>query len=71
MKQIMHSCVMAIAVLGLCGLLTGCDREVSHTEKTKVKSDGTVENKETTVKQAPDGTVTKEESERKSTPATP
>lgn len=64
MKNLMNSCVLIIALTGLTCCLSGCDREVSHTEKTTVKEDGTVKHKETTVKQAPDGTVTKEESEK-------
>ena len=42
-------------------LTAGCDRTVSKTESEKVKSDGTVEKKERTVKEEPDGTIRKEE----------
>ena len=50
-----------MAALGLSFLTVGCERTVSKTEDTKVKSDGTVESKEKTVKENPDGTVTKTE----------
>ena len=68
MKKLMNTGVLIAAALGLSCMLTGCDREVAHTEKTTVKSDGTVKTKETTVKQAPDGTVTKEEKEKQINP---
>jgi hypothetical protein len=71
MKTLTRTCMTSAVALGLACLLTGCDREVSHTEKTTVKSDGTVQKKETTVKQAPDGTVTKEESEKTARPPNP
>ena len=51
----------AMSALGLSFLTVGCERTVSKTEDTKVKSDGTVESKEKTVKENPDGTVTKTE----------
>jgi hypothetical protein len=54
----------AISALGF-SLLTGCERTISRTESTKVKSDGTVESKEKTVTEGADGTVTK--TERKTT----
>ena len=51
----------AAFALAIPFLLVGCDREVSHTASTKVKSDGSSKTQETVVKQAPDGTVTKQE----------
>ena len=51
----------ASALLGLSFVTVGCDRTVSRTEETKVKSDGTVESKEKKVTENPDGTVTKTE----------
>ena len=51
----------AMTVLGLSFLVAGCERTVSKTETTKVKSDGTVESKEKKVTENPDGTVTKTE----------
>jgi hypothetical protein len=59
---------VATAALTLPLLLVGCDREVSHTESSSVSSDGTVESKEKTVTQSPDGTVTKTEESKKTTP---
>ena len=50
-----------ISALGLSFLTVGCERTISRTEETKVKSDGTVESKEKTIKENPDGTVTKTE----------
>jgi protein involved in sex pheromone biosynthesis len=61
----------AIAVLGTSFLLAGCEREVSKTEDTKVKSDGTVKSKEKTVTENPDGTVTKKETEKSTAPPKP
>jgi hypothetical protein len=60
-------CVAASA-LALPFLLVGCDREVSHTESSTVKSDGTVKTDEKTVTQSKDGTVTKTEESKKTTP---
>ncbi len=56
----------AAMVLALWCSLAGCAHEISHTERTKVNSDGTVKSKETTVTESPNGTVTKTE-ESKST----
>lgn len=58
----------AIAGLAFASLFSGCAREVSHTERTKVQSDGTVKTKETSVKQAPDGTVSKTEESKTTRP---
>lgn len=58
--------VASAAVLSLATV--GCDRTVSQTEKTKVNSDGSVKSKETTVTEHPDGTVTKTEEQKKTTP---
>jgi len=60
-----------MAVLGTSFLLAGCGREVSKTEDTKVKSDGTVKSKEKTVTENPDGTVTKKETEKSTAPEKP
>jgi len=51
----------SMSVLALSFLTVGCERTVSQTEETKVKSDGTVESKEKKVTENPDGTVTKTE----------
>jgi hypothetical protein len=60
-------CVAASA-LTLPFLLIGCDREVSHQETSTVKSDGTVKSNEKTVTQSKDGTVTKTDESKKTTP---
>ena len=61
----------ATSALALTFLTTGCERTVSKTESEKVRSDGTVESKEKTVTQSPDGTVTKTEEQKKSSPPPP
>jgi hypothetical protein len=67
-KNRMAVICVAASALALSFLLVGCDREVSHTESSTVNSDGTVKSKEKTVTQSPDGTVTKTEESKKSTP---
>jgi len=59
---------MAMSALALSLLLVGCDRQVSSDTKSSVSSDGTVKTKEKTVTQSPDGTVTKTEEDKKTTP---
>jgi hypothetical protein len=59
---------MAMATLALSCLLVGCDREVSKTESTTVSSDGTTKSQEKKVTESPDGTVTKTEETKKTTP---
>ena len=54
----------AMSALALSFLTVGCERTVSHTEETKVNSDGTVKSKEKTVSESPDGTVTKTETKK-------
>jgi hypothetical protein len=61
----------AVAVLGISFLFAGCGREVSRTEDTKVKDDGTVKSKEKTVTENPDGTVTKKETKKTTEPQKP
>ncbi len=58
----------AIAGLAFSFGLGGCARELSHTEHTKVHSNGTVTTKETSVKQLPDGTITKTEESKTTRP---
>ena len=60
-------CVAASA-LALSFLFVGCDHQVSKTTSSSRSSDGTVKSKEKTVTQAPDGTVTKTEESKKTTP---
>lgn len=61
----------AIPALGISLLTVGCDRTVSQSEETKVSSDGSVKSKEKTVTEKPDGTVTKTETKKTSTPDKP
>ena len=67
MKNPMVVICVATSALALSFLLVGCDREVSNTKSSSVSSDGTVESKEKTVTQAPDGTLTKTEESKKTT----
>ncbi|MCX5659465.1 MAG: hypothetical protein NTW19_07045 [Planctomycetota bacterium] len=59
---------LSIASLTLLGSLGGCEREISRTSETRVNNSGAVKQKETVVRQAPDGTVTKEKTERSTNP---
>ena len=64
----------ATLALIICGALSfpvvgGCDRELSHSETTAEKSNGTVTHKETTVKEKPDGTIVKETDKSVNKPA--
>lgn len=67
MKNRMSLFCVAASLVALPFLLAGCDREVSHTSSTSVKSDGSSKSKEEVVRQAPDGTVTKDEVSKKVT----
>ncbi|HEX5221578.1 MAG TPA: hypothetical protein VFZ59_18585 [Verrucomicrobiae bacterium] len=71
MKTRKNALLALMSVLALTFVSSGCERTVSRTESEKVRSDGTVESKEKTVTQSSDGTVTKTEEEKKSTPAPP
>ncbi len=66
-KNLLITCV-GITTFAVSVLVIGCDRQVSSETKTSVSSDGTVKTKEKTVTQAPDGTVTKTEADKKTTP---
>jgi hypothetical protein len=61
----------ATSVLAFSSLLVGCDRTVSKTESSSVSSDGTVKSKEKTVTEKADGTVTKTEETKKTSPTPP
>ena len=63
--------VSATSALALSFLIVGCDRTISKTESTSVSSDGTVKTHEKTVTEKPDGTVTKTEETKKTTPVKP
>jgi hypothetical protein len=59
----------AASILALSLLSGGCSHEVSRSSKTTVRSDGSVKQNETVVTQSPDGTVTREETTKRSNPA--
>ena len=63
MKKMIMFLMSAALALPMATLI-GCDREVSHTEKVDVKSDGTVKKEQTTVTEKPDGTIVKEQEKR-------
>jgi hypothetical protein len=60
--------LLASLAIALMFPLIGCDRQVSTEKKSDVSSDGSVKSKETTVTKSPDGTVTKTEESKKTTP---
>ena len=68
MKTCMAVICTATSALALSFMLVGCDREVSNTKDTSVNSDGAVKSKEKTVTKGSDGTVTKTEETKKTTP---
>ena len=70
MNRMAVMCV-AMSALALSFLLVGCDREVSNSKSSSVSSDGTVKSKENTVTQASDGTVTKTEESKSTSPNKP
>jgi hypothetical protein len=70
-KHLVVGVCVATSALALSFLGVGCDRQVSHTESSSVSSDGTVKSKEQTVTKASDGTVTKTEEIKKTTPEKP
>jgi hypothetical protein len=49
-------------------LIVGCEHEVSRTKSTRVNRDGTVDSKEKTVTQSPDGTIRTEETRKTGRP---
>ena len=61
------TCV-AMSALALSFLLVGCDRQVSSEKTSDVSKDGTVKTKEKTVTKSSDGTETKTEETKKTTP---
>ncbi len=68
MKKRITIVYAATSAFALSIFLTGCAHEVSHTETTKVSSDGSVKSKEKTVTQSDDGTVTKTEKSKTTNP---
>jgi hypothetical protein len=67
MRNHSHVIVATLALAGFALLAGGCEREIAHTEETKIKDDGTVKTKEKTVTEGTDGdtTVTEKETTRK------
>jgi hypothetical protein len=57
-----------LSAFALSLFAVGCDRTVSHTETSHVRSDGSVSTKEKTVTEHPDGSVSKTESHSTSNP---
>jgi hypothetical protein len=66
-KNIILAATSALAML----VTVGCDHTLSKTESTRTSSDGSVKTRETTVTEHPDGTVSKTEETKKTTPANP
>jgi hypothetical protein len=58
----------AMSALSLSFLLAGCDRQVSSEKSSTVSNDGTVKTKDTTVTKSADGTTTKTDETKKTTP---
>jgi hypothetical protein len=57
------------SICALASFLTaGCSHTVSHTETTHVSSTGQVKSTETTVRENPDGTLSKSETKKTSNP---
>ena len=65
MNRIAVICLLT-ASLTLPLLFVGCAHEISHTERSRVSSDGTVKSQEKTVTQSSDGTVTTTEESKRS-----
>ena len=61
MKASKITLLALMSAFALSLLTVGCARTVSQTETTKVRSNGTVERRERTVTESPDGTVTRTE----------
>ena len=72
MKQMIINRVAAMCVatsaVALTLLLVGCAHEVSHSKKSSVSSNGTVKSTEKIVTESPDGTLTKTEESKKTSP---
>lgn len=57
-----------MSTVALSLLTVGCSRTISKTEETRVGRDGTVQSKEKTVTQNPDGTITRTETRKTDRP---
>jgi hypothetical protein len=62
------SLILMAGLLGGVPVLTGCEREVAHEEKVVETPGGGLKKTETTVKENPDGTMTKETETKKVNP---
>ena len=58
----------AMSALALSFLLVGCDRQVSSEKSSTTSRDGTVKTKDSTVTKSADGTTTKTDETKKTTP---
>ena len=68
MKNKIVALCMVMSALALPLVMAGCAEEVSKTTSSKTTSDGTVKTDEKTVTKAADGTVTKTEESKTTTP---
>ena len=68
MNRIATVMCVATFALALSFLLVGCAHEVSHTESSRVSSNGAVKSQEKTITQSSDGTVTTKEESKKTNP---
>ncbi len=59
---------VATSALALSFLVAGCAHEISHSRTNSVSSNGTVKSTEKTVTESPDGTRTKTEESKRTTP---
>ena len=60
-----------LSVVALSFIFVACEQQVSSDKTSTVSSDGTVKTKEKTVTRAADGTETKTEETKKTTPPKP
>ena len=67
MNRMTVMCV-ATSALALSFLLIGCAHEITHSKTSSVSSNGTVKSTEKIVTESPDGTLTKTEESKKTSP---
>jgi len=67
MRHLSRTLLTVTTLAGLAVFASGCEREVTHSEKTEIKDDGTIKSKEKTVSEGPGNrtTVTEESSTKK------
>jgi len=68
MKTCKVTLLAATSAFALSFLTTGCQHTLYKSETQKVRSNGTVETKEKTIKENPDGTLTRTEEKRTTSP---